>query len=117
MCCASGGKGFTLLVFLLGYHLGLVFVQIKLSIHFLLFEKKHAQRFFMLEGSMELLLVISKGFNSALIFRLFFLRKPIKAAQSVLNTGYRAQSVLGIQIRFVGVCATKIQRWRFPFST
>src|SRR5712691_5740704 len=119
--CTPGGLVFTLrnvlLLLRLGHHLRITLIQVKLTVHFLLLHTKFAQAFFMLKGSVKLLPVIRECLFLAFTFGLFFFGKTVKAVEGVFNTGYRAQSVLRVQVRSVGLCATQMKLWSFTFST
>src|SRR6266700_3088016 len=112
--CLSVGRAFTvrcgiLLLRRLVYHLALALIQIKRAVHFLLLQTQLTQPFFMLKGAVKLLPVISERLFVALRFGLFFFGKSVKAAEGMFNAGYRAECVLGVQVRFVGMCTTQIQ--------
>src|SRR5437016_7989576 len=99
------------------HNLRIAFVQVKLAVHFLLLRKKLAQAFFMLERAVLLLPVVCQPFFLAFTFGFFILGKAWKVADGILNTGYCACRVFGVQVCFVGVFPAKIEPWRFTFAT
>jgi hypothetical protein len=72
--------------------------------------------FFVLEGAVQLLLVIGESLFLSLDLVMLFLRKPVQCAQRMLDALYRAHRIFHIEVSAVGVFAPDEQVGEFVFA-
>src|SRR5689334_21811896 len=79
--------------FIISNNLRIAFIQIKLTVNFLLFQQKLAKVFFMFKWSVELLCIIGERLFHAFNFGLFIFHLAIKTPEDMFNAGDCSQSV------------------------